>query len=221
MLFLITIMSYKFMGEGFRFKNIIKSSVIAMVVALFAGLGLYLRASGNTSGGTIFTAINYAVLYETHFTLAPLGNEIRTHFYDGRPYQGVLNLLQPILFVVPSFLFYMVGLDKREALGMISNEPRVYEDKGGSFLFTQAVHSLGYTGVIIDGIAVGFLLAYFYKIARQKNLIFFHFPIVSLIIVAIRKDVTYGIKYISLQFMMLFIIFLLYKLLPKKQGRVK
>lgn len=217
MLLLMTIMSYKFIGEGLKFKNMLKSVVIAFMIALVAGLGLFLRASGDTSGGSIFASINYAVLYETHFTIATLGNEIRTHFYDGRAYQGILNLFQPVLFVVPSFLFYMVGLDKREALGMVTSEPKVYDDKGGSFLFTQAVHSLGYAGVIIDGLAVGFLLAYFYKIARQKNLIFFHFPIVSLILVAIRKDVTYGVKYISLQFMILFLILIVYKILPKKR----
>lgn len=217
MLLLITIMSYKFMGEGFKFKNALKAIIIAILVAFFAGFGLYLRSSGATSGGSMLSAIYYAILYETHFTLATLGNEIRTHFYDDRVYQGVLNLFQPILFVVPSFLFYIMGLDKREALGMISTEPRAYEDKGGSFLFTQAVHSLGYVGVIVDGLIVGFLLAYFYKIARQKHLIFFQFPLVSLMLVAIRKDVTYGIKYISVQFLILFIILFIYRSLPKKR----
>ncbi|MDR6616600.1 MULTISPECIES: O-antigen polymerase [Klebsiella] len=218
MLFLMTIMSYKFIGEGLKFRNVLKAVIIAALIAMVAGVGLYIRASGDTSGGSILTAINYAVLYETHFTIATLGNEIRTHFYDGRDYQGFLNLLQPILFVVPSFLFYIVGLDKREALGMVTTEPKIYADKGGSFLFTQAVHSFGYMGVIIDGLVVGFLLAYFYKIARSKNLIFFHFPLVSLVLVAIRKDVTYGIKYISLQFMILFLIIILYKILPNKKA---
>lgn len=217
MLLLMTIMAYKFMGEGLRLKNAIKALFIAAIISLVAGIGLYLRAESSTSGGSVMTAINYAVLYETHFTIATLGNEIKTHFYDGRAYQGFLSLLQPVLFVVPSFFFYIVGLDKREALGMSSVEPKIYDDKGGSFLFAQAVHSLGYAGVIIDGLAVGFLLAYFYKTARDKNMIFFHFPIVSLTLVAIRKDVTYGIKYISLQFMILFLILLLYKFLPKKK----
>lgn len=102
-------MSYKFIGEGLKFRNLLKAVIIAALIALVAGFGLYIRASGDTSGGSVLTAINYAVLYETHFTIATLGNEIRTHFYDGRDYQGFLNLLQPVLFVVPSFIFYIVG----------------------------------------------------------------------------------------------------------------
>lgn len=47
----------------------------------------------------------------------------------------------------------------------------------------------------------------------------FHFPLVSLILVASRKDIIYGIKYISLEFILMFVFYLFYILLPKKTAR--
>ncbi|MGX8939352.1 O-antigen polymerase [Symbiopectobacterium sp. Eva_TO] len=216
LLLLVCMFAHKLMVKGISFKSIMKSLMVAFVVSLAAGIGLYLRESTSTSGGNILYAMGYAILYETHFTIATLANEIRTHLFDGFEYSGLGSLFQPILFVIPSFIFSLFELNKTEALGLNAAEPKLYDDKGGAFIFSHGVHSLGYAGVILDGIIIGTLLSYFYKIAKEKGMICFYFPIVSLVLVTIRKDVTYGIKYISLQFLLMFLFYLMYKVLPKK-----
>ncbi|QQK72840.1 O-antigen polymerase [Pectobacterium versatile] len=217
-LLMITFLSYKFIGEKLSARGVFKSIAIGFLVAFAAGVGLYLRETTATSGGNILSAISYAILYETHFTIATLGNEIKIHLLDGRDFLGIGSMFQPILFIIPGFIFSLLGLDKAETLGLGLSEPKFYDDKGGSFIFSHGIHSLGYIGVVIDGLVIGFLLSYFYKIAKNKKMIFFHFPIVSLILVATRKDVTYGIKYISLQFMAMLFFYLIYKCLPKKNN---
>ncbi|EBQ7209325.1 O-antigen polysaccharide polymerase Wzy, partial [Salmonella enterica] len=128
-----------------------------------AGLGLYLRESTSTSGGSVFTAIPFAVMYETHFSLATLANEVRTHLYNNLPYGGVLDLFSPILFIIPAFIYGIFGLDKQSLFE--NNEMRFYEDKGGQFIFTEAFHSLGYVGVFLHGLILGVMLIVFYRVA--------------------------------------------------------
>ncbi|MGX8942150.1 O-antigen polymerase [Symbiopectobacterium sp. Eva_TO] len=217
LILLVCIFAHRLMVKGVSIRSIIKSMLIAFIVALVAGIGLYIREDTATSGGNIFSAIGYAIIYETHFTIATLANEIRTHLFDGFEYSGIGSLLQPILFIIPSFIFSIFGLSKTESLGLNIAEPKLYDDKGGAFIFSHGIHSLGYVGVVVDGLIIGFLLSYFYKIAKEKGMIFFYFPIVSLILVAIRKDVTYGVKYISLQFMLIFVFYIFYSVLPKKR----
>jgi len=89
-------------------------------------------------------------------------------------------------------------------------------DKGGQFIFTEAFHSFGFLGVFIHGILLGILLVIFYRIAKRTNLILYHFPIVSLIFVGMRKDLTYGMKYVSLLFILMVAFYLIYSVMPKK-----
>ncbi|EBQ6634799.1 O-antigen polysaccharide polymerase Wzy, partial [Salmonella enterica] len=95
---------------------------------------------------------------------------------------------------------------------------RFYEDKGGQFIFTEAFHSLGYVGVFLHGLILGVMLIVFYRVAKKSRLIIYHFPIISLIFVAMRKDLTYGVKYISLLFIFMMIFYFIYKLLPLKNN---
>ncbi|EBC8997848.1 O-antigen polysaccharide polymerase Wzy, partial [Salmonella enterica] len=108
------------------------------------------------------------------------------------------------------------GLDKQSLFE--NNEMRFYEDKGGQFIFTEAFHSLGYVGVFLHGLILGVMLIVFYRVAKKSRLIIYHFPIVSLIFVAMRKDLTYGVKYISLLFIFMMIFYFIYKLLPLKNN---
>lgn len=215
LLMIMCFLSYKFLGKKFALVNILKAAGVAACLIVFAGLGLYLRASSDTSGGSIVDASLYAVLYETHFTIANLANEIKTHVYNSVPFGGVVYLLYPILFIFPSFLFSVFGYNKSEVFAI--TEPKIYDDKGGSFIFTSAFHSLGTLGVFLHGLFLGMLLIYFYRMAKKNNMVFYHFPLVALILVASRKDITYGIKYISLQFIFMFVFYILYSILPKKR----
>lgn len=217
LLLIMTFASYRFLSEKISIKTITKSLLFVFLLFVFAGLGLYLRASSETSGGSFLSAIINAVLFETHFTIANLANEIATHSYNNIPYGGLMFLLYPVFFIVPSFIFSIFGYDKSEVFSF--NEPKIYDDKGGSFIFTEAYHSLGNIGVICHGILLGFLIAYFYSSAKASKNIIFHFPLVSLILVASRKDIIYGIKYISLEFILMFVLYLFYILLPKKTTR--
>ncbi|KSB01868.1 hypothetical protein LFZ11_08340 [Salmonella enterica subsp. enterica serovar Fresno str. ST224] len=62
------------------------------------------------------------------------------------------------------------------------------------------------------------MLIVFYLVAKKSRLIIYHFPIISLIFVAMRKDLTYGVKYISLLFIFMMIFYFIYKLLPLKNN---
>lgn len=214
LLLIMTFASYKFLSEKISIKTITKSLLFVILLFIFAGLGLYLRASSETSGGTFMSAIINAVLFETHFTIANLANEIATHSYNNISYGGLMFLFYPVFFVVPSFIFSIFGYDKSDVFSF--NEPKIYDDKGGSFIFTEAYHSLGNIGVICHGILLGFLIAYFYSSAKASKNMIFHFPLVSLILVASRKDIIYGIKYISLEFILMFVFYIFYIILPKK-----
>ena len=189
LLLIMTFASYRFLSEKISIKTITKSLLLVFLLFVFAGLGLYLRASSETSGGSFLSAIINAVLFETHFTIANLANEIATHSYNNIPYGGLMFLFYPVFFIVPSFIF------------------------------TEAYHSLGNIGVICHGVLLGFLIAYFYSSAKASRNMIFHFPLVSLILVASRKDIIYGIKYISLEFILMFVFYLFYILLPKKTAR--
>lgn len=126
-------------------------------------------------------------------------------------------MFYPVFFIVPSFIFSIFGYDKSEVFSF--NEPKIYDDKGGSFIFTEAYHSLGNIGVICHGVLLGFLIAYFYSSAKASRNMIFHFPLVSLILVASRKDIIYGIKYISLEFILMFVFYLfIFFFLRKQQG---
>ena len=214
LLLMMTFASFKFLNDKLSFKTLIKALSIIIVLFIFAGVGLYLRSTSETSGGTLSAAIINAVLFETHFTIANLANEIATHTHNNLPFGGLKFLLYPLLFVIPGFIFSLLGYDKGQFF--TSTEPRIYDDKGGDFIFTEAYHSLGNLGVIIHAVFLGFLIAYFYSAAKKNSNILFHFPLVSLILVASRKDIIYGIKYISLEFFLLFFFYAIYLLLPKK-----
>ncbi|EEU9016405.1 oligosaccharide repeat unit polymerase, partial [Salmonella enterica] len=215
-LLILCFVSFYMLNYKINFKRIIKVSIICIIMFFIAGLGLYLRESTSTSGGSVFTAIPFAVMYETHFSLATLANEVRTHLYNNLPYGGVLDLFSPILFIIPAFIYGIFGLDKQSLFE--NNEMRFYEDKGGQFIFTEAFHSLGYVGVFLHGLILGVMLIVFYRVAKKSRLIIYHFPIISLIFVAMRKDLTYGVKYISLLFIFMMIFYFIYKLLPLKNN---
>lgn len=215
LLMIMCFLSYKFFGKKIGFKNLFKALLAVVVLILVAGFGLYLRASSSTSGGNMFDAVSYAVLYETHFTIANLANEIKIHTYNNIPYGGVVYIFYPIMFIIPSFIFSIFGYNKSDVFSM--NDPKIYEDKGGSFVFTEAFHSIGIVGVIIHGFVLGVLLIFFLRLAKKNSMLFYHFPLVSLVFVASRKDITYGIKYMSFQFIFMFAFYILYSLLPKKK----
>ncbi|HIH4062665.1 TPA: O-antigen polymerase, partial [Citrobacter freundii] len=155
-LLILCFVSFYMLNYKINFKRIIKVSIICMIMFFIAGLGLYLRESTSTSGGSVFTAIPFAVMYETHFSLATLANEVRAHLYNNLPYGGVIDLFFPILFIIPSFVYGIFGLDKQSLFE--NNEIRFYEDKGGQFIFTEAFHSLGYIGVFLHGLILGVML---------------------------------------------------------------
>lgn len=136
------------------------------------------------------------------------------HTVNGLPYGVVMVLLTPIFFIIPSFFYSVLGLDKDQIF--LNSEPRLYMDKGGQFIFTEAFHSLGYIGVFVHGVILGVLLILFYRTAKRTNMILYHFPLVSLIFVGMRKDLTYGIKYISLLFLLMIAFYLIYSVMPKK-----
>lgn len=217
LLLLITcVLSYKFLGKKIRFINLLKVIVILTVLLTVAGAGLYIRASSSTSGGSLFSSIGYAILYETHFTIANLENEIKTHIYDGQAFGGAIELLYPFLFIVPSVFFSAFGVNKGEFFS--SSEARIYDDKGGEFVFTEGYHALGTVGVFIHGVILGAMLILFYRLARRSEMVIYHFPIVALILVASRKDLIYGVKYISLLFIFMFVFRMIYVVLPKKRS---
>ncbi|WP_346806076.1 oligosaccharide repeat unit polymerase [Enterobacter chuandaensis] len=217
-LLIFCFISYYLLSSSINFLRIIKVLLIFTILFFIAGLGLYLRESTSTSGGSIITAIPFAIMYETHFSLATLANEVRGHLYNNLPYGGVLEILSPILFIIPAFIYGVLGLDKQKLFE--NTEIRYYEDKGGQFIFTEGFHSLGYVGVFIHGLMLGITLIVFYRIAKKSGLIIYHFPIVSLIFVAMRKDLTYGVKYISLLFIFMIFFYFVYKLLPLKTGKI-
>ncbi|MCL2894649.1 O-antigen polymerase [Brenneria tiliae] len=214
LLLIMCFLSYRFLGKNISFRVLLKIIIIASLLIFMAGVGLYLRAYASDSNGSIVDAINYSVLYETHFTIATLANEIRTHLYNDIPYGGIVDIFQPFLFIVPGIVFSLLGYDKAEVFA--ATEPRVYESKGGQFIFTGAFHSLGLTGVFIHGLILGLMLFTFYRLARRTEMAIYHFPIVALILVSIRKDMIYGVKYISLLFIFMFLFYLIYVILPKK-----
>lgn len=214
-LLVMSLISYRLLNSSFDFKLVIKVSIWTMLLLLLAGLGLYLRESSTTSGGNIFSAIFFAVLFETHFTLATLANEIQMHLVDKVPYAGAITLMSPILFIVPSFLFDIIGLSKQDFF--TNTEVKLYEDKGGAFIFSEGFHALGYSGVFIHGFILGLLLILFYRASKRTGLVIYHFPLVSLILVAMRKDITYGVKYISLMYMLMFVFCFFYSIVIKKR----
>lgn len=218
-LLIFCFISYYLLSSSINFSRIIKVILILSVLFFVAGLGLYLRESTSTSGGSVITAIPFAIMYETHFSLATLANEVRGHLYNNLPYGGVLEFLSPILFIIPAFIYGILGLDKQKLFE--NTEVRYYDDKGGQFIFTEGFHSLGYIGVFIHGLMLGIMLIIFYRVAKKSGLIIYHFPIVSLIFVAMRKDLTYGVKYISLLFIFMMLFYFIYKMLPLKTGDIK
>lgn len=214
LLLLCFISHYLFINK-INVRRVINIFSIVSIMLFVAGFGLYLRESSSTSGGSVLTAIPFAIMYETHFSLATLANEVRTHLHNNLPYGGVLELFSPVLFIIPAFIYNIFGLDKQSLFE--NSEVRFYEDKGGQFIFTEAFHSLGFLGVFLHGLILGIMLVIFYRIAKKNGLIIYQFPIVSLIFVAMRKDLTYGVKYISLLLICMVIFYFIYKLLPLKK----
>lgn len=213
-LLFLCFVSYYIIGRKLNLTLIFKIISLVACILLFAGIGLYIRETASTSGGSVITAIPFAIMYETRFSLATLANEVRMHTVNGLPYGVVMVLLTPILFIIPSFFYSVLGLDKDQIF--LNSEPRLYMDKGGQFIFTEAFHSLGYIGVFVHGVILGVLLILFYRTAKRTNMILYHFPLVSLIFVGMRKDLTYGIKYISLLFLLMIAFYLIYSVMPKK-----
>jgi oligosaccharide repeat unit polymerase len=216
LLLIMCVLSYMFLGKKIRLMNLLKVLIIVMFLLIVAGAGLYIRASSSTSGGGVFSAVGYAVLYETHFTIANLENEIKSHAYNGQPFGGAFELLYPFLFIVPSLLFSIFGINKGDFFS--SSEARIYDDKGGEFVFTEGYHAMGEVGVFIHGIILGAMLILFYRLTRKSQMVLYHFPIVALILVASRKDLTYGVKYISLLFIFMLVFRIIYVVLPKKRS---
>ncbi|VDZ82578.1 O-antigen polymerase [Kluyvera intermedia] len=217
-LLILCFISFYLFNYKISFKRILKIISICAGMLFIAGLGLYLRESTSTSGGSVLTAIPFAVMYETHFSLATLANEVRTHLHDNVPFGGILELFSPVLFIIPAFFYGIFGFNKQSLFE--NNEVHLYDDKGGQFIFTEAFHSLGYVGVFLHGFILGCMLIIFYRAAKRSGLIIYQFPIVSLIFVAMRKDMTYGVKYISLLFIFMMLFYFIYKLLPlKKNGQ--
>jgi oligosaccharide repeat unit polymerase len=207
-LLIMTFLSFRFFNGRFDAKKYIRLFLIFMLIMLFAGVGLYLREASSTSGGTVVSAMIFAVLFETHFTVATLANELYNHLVDGQPYAGFLTLLNPVFFIIPSFLFSIIGENKQDLF--INTDQGVFESKGGSFIFAEAFHSSGFVGVFLHGVLLGLLLMLFYRSAKRTGYILYHFPIVSLLLVAIRKDITYGVKYISLMYLLLFVFYFIH-----------
>ncbi|MFV8983344.1 hypothetical protein [Serratia fonticola] len=125
-------------------------------------------------------------------------------------------MLYPFLFIVPSLLFSIFGINKGDFFS--SSEARIYDDKGGEFVFTEGYYAMGEVGVFIHGIILGAMLILFYRLTRKSQMVLYHFPIVALILVASRKDLTYGVKYISLLFIFMLVFRIIYVVLPKKRS---
>lgn len=214
-LLVMSLFSYRLFSGTIDVRKIIKLVTLAFLVLLAAGVGLYIRESSKTSGGSVISATIFAMLFETHFTVATLANEIYTHVVDKVEFGGVIGLFEPLLFIVPSFFFSLAG-ESKQALFM-NNEVVLYESKGGAFIFSEGFHSLGYFGVFVHGVLLGMLMAIFYRSAKRTGYLIYHFPIVSLLLVAMRKDVTYGVKYISLMYMLMVLFYCMYFFIPKKK----
>jgi len=213
-LLFLCFVSYYIIGRKLNLALLFKVTLLVSAILLFAGIGLYLRETTSTSGGSIITAIPFAIMYETHFSLATLANEVRTHLDNGMPYGGLMTLLMPILFIIPAFFYTLLGLNKDQIF--VNSEPRLYMDKGGQFIFTESFHAMGYIGVFVHGLFLGILLISFYRAAKRTKMILYHFPLVSLIFVGMRKDLTYGVKYISLLFLLMVAFYFIYSVMPKK-----
>lgn len=214
LLFMCIIFHKIFIGE-ISLKKLFKLLSLCSLLLLIAGLGLYLRENNTTSGGSILSATLFAIMFETHFTLATLANEMYTHTLHGISYAGFSSLFEPFLFMLPSFIFGVFGFSKQ--VFFYNSEPKFYDDKGGAFIFTEAFHSYGYLGVFFHGVILGILLGFFYRMAKRTQMIIFQFPLVCLTFVAVRKDITYGMKYVSLMLLFMLLFYLIYCILPKKR----
>lgn len=214
LLLVMTWLSYRIISGKLSINKILKVVFLSFSLLLIAGAGLHMRESSGASNSNIFEMITMSFLFETHFTVATLANEIFTHTIDRVPFFGFSGLLKPILFMIPSVLFSILGLSKQDFFE--NTDFQLYDSKGGSFVFSDGFHSFGYIGVFIHGFLLGSLLIRFYISAKRTGLPMYHFPIVSLILVSLRKDITYGIKYISLMFILLFMFYIIFSILPKK-----
>lgn len=207
-LLMICYIMHKCSNIKFTLKSISKVVALFVLVIFVSAVGLYFRESEEATGGSLLSSIYLSILYETHFTVATIANQIEYSTTKIQSSYSVLQLFSPIFFVLPRFMFSILGFNKDEFFDITSDIP--FEDKGGSFVFSGAYYSYGYLGVFIHALFLGYFLMYFWKLYRQYNLPILIFPVVSLTFVTLRKDLIYGFKYISLLYItILFSIFII------------
>lgn len=188
-----------------------KTRLIAILFFGFviSGIGLVLRGDITDNENELIINGVKSTLYESHFTIATLANEVQIHSIDRVPHEGILGLFNPIFYIIPRFMFSILNLNKDELFQ--NNDIGLYRDLGGSFIFSSGFHYFGLVGVFLHAIVLGILISHFNSMYNKTYNSIYALLASCAIFVGVRKDIMFSIKYISIYFLCIMIFKPIYK----------